>query len=395
MSPLLGAAGVALVWGAVTAVHRRRVRRRRRRGKSGSSAGDDASLLGYTGDACVAGIRRARRHRVVLRGRVGEDGDALDPLPLDVCIAAPPAALRGQLNPTHPTRKAAKGLREDDVIAVDDDDEDEGDGDEDDDDDDDAVVVLYVLDPEPILFGAATLFAFAQAAYGSTPGTVESVFRRMYVVGVGHAASSFALDGSGLDTARLRQIRRRDFPPRDHPTVKPGRGVNAAATRFVDGVVHEVIPFVEHRVLRLHRSSAATDAAAGPPGRRGAAERETKRGRRKRRVRRAVMGASFSAVAALQMMIRHPGVFADFVMGSPSVVFDPEVLDDLVSAKGKVKRGMDGEEEEEEGETGVLVLLGDKEHEVGTDAGRVLFCLRAYPRDGKRKSEPPAAARDD
>jgi hypothetical protein len=31
--------------------------------------------------------------------------------------------------------------------------------------------------------------------------TVENVFRRMYVVGVGHAASSFALDSAGQGLA--------------------------------------------------------------------------------------------------------------------------------------------------------------------------------------------------
>jgi hypothetical protein len=48
-------------------------------------------------------------------------------------------------------------------------------------------------------------------------------------------------------------------------------------------------------------------------------------------------------------MIRHPGVFADFVLGSPSVVFDPEVLDDLVNTKGVTgfDRGLGGREDGE------------------------------------------------
>jgi hypothetical protein len=80
------------------------------------------------------------------------------------------------------------------------------------------------------------------------------------------------------------------------------------------------------------------------------------------------VGASFSAVAALQVMIRHPGVFSDFVMGSPSVVFDPEVLDDLVEVNNiHIVKGEEGEREgeEEEGEVvGALVLIGEKEHAV-------------------------------
>lgn len=155
-------------------------------------------------------------------------------------------------------------------------------------------VVIYVLDPEPILFGAAALFAFSQAAYGSVPGSVEAVFRRVYVVGVGHAADSFALDGSGLDTAALRQMRRRDFPPRDHPTLMPGRGHNAAAARFVDGLVQQVIPFVEDRVLGLHPRGTGGKRQSG-----GATPRP-------RGVRRAILGASYSAVAALQVGRNQP-----------------------------------------------------------------------------------------
>lgn len=190
---------------------------------------------------------------------VGENGDQLDPLPLDVCIAGPPAAAAASSSSSssHATHDVHDGLfpngnaRE---RARD------GDGggedDENDDREEEDVVVLYVLDPEPMMFGAAALFAFAQAAYGAhAPGSVEAVFCRMHVVGVGHAAGSFGLDGGGLDTAALRRVRRRDFCARDHPAIKPGRGRNAAAARFVDGLVDEVIPFVEERVLGLHRGA--------------------------------------------------------------------------------------------------------------------------------------------
>ena len=172
---LCAAAGGALLW----AVFTKRKERRSLESQQGP---------GYTGDACVAGIRRARRHRVMLRGGVGEDGDVLEPLPLDVCIASPPKR--------HHT-KMYNGSSGNKMYDGDDDNDDEEGGED--------VVVLYVLDPEPLLFGAAALFAFAQAAYGSTPDSVESVFRRMHVVGVGHAAGSYGLDGAGLDTAALRQ----------------------------------------------------------------------------------------------------------------------------------------------------------------------------------------------
>ena len=45
-------------------------------------------------------------------------------------------------------------------------------------------------------------------------------------------------------------------------TLRSGRGRNAAAARFVDGIVHEVIPFVEERVLGLYRSSKNTSLSS-------------------------------------------------------------------------------------------------------------------------------------
>lgn len=107
-----------------------------------------------------------------------------------------------------------------------------------------------------------------------------------------------------------------------------------------------------------------------------------------------VPGASFSAVAALQVMIRRPGTFADFVMGSPSVVFDPEVLDDLVGAggvtggvTGSIARGGKANEGESEGEgegdeaVGALVLIGEKEHLGLRVAGNVHASLPDGARD--------------
>ena len=51
-------------------------------------------------------------------------------------------------------------------------------------------------------------------------------------------------------------------------------------------------------------------------------------------------------------------------MGSPSVVFDPEVLDDVVNAEQGVKEEL-GEEGDGDDEVGALILLGEKEHRVG------------------------------
>ena len=42
------------------------------------------------------------------------------------------------------------------------------------------------------------------------------------------------------------------------------------------------------------------------------------------------------------------------------MVFDPEVLDDVVN----VKQGVEEEEEEGDDEVGALILLGEKEHRV-------------------------------
>ncbi|CAE8667410.1 unnamed protein product, partial [Polarella glacialis] len=215
------------------------------------------------GDGAVAGLGRSRRHRFVLPGKEG-----LPDLLLDLLVASPPADV---------TRKMKEGPD----------------------------LVFYVFDPEPMLFGAAALFAYGQAAYFKSlepSAGAEAAFRRLHVVGVGHAAESFGLSESGFDSQALRNLRRRDFPPFDHPAVSPGRGRNAHARRFAEGLTDEVVPFVEQHLLGLSRD---------------------------RTVRRCLLGASYSAVMALQVLLLRPTVFRHFVLGSPSVCFDPKILEDV------------------------------------------------------------------
>ena len=246
-------------------------------------------MPGCEGDPLgIGGLRRIIRQRFALRPRLPA---CKHPLPLQISVATPPSRSISESSTSEPQ----------------------------------SPIVVYVLDPEPMLFGAAALFAYGQAPYGNS-GTAEAAYRRMYIVGVGHADAAFSLDGDGFDPVSLRNIRRRDFPPRDHPMYSEGRNRNAHAERFVDGLVEEVIPHVEGNLLGL----------STPP-------------------RRAILGASYSAVAALQAMLRHPSAFVDFVLGSPSVVFDPEVIDD-------VNGGSYAKTAQEAG-AGVLILLGEKERE--------------------------------
>ena len=54
--------------------------------------------------------------------------------------------------------------------------------------------MLYVLDPEPWLFGLTTLFAYQAFGYyarASEAASAEAVFHRTYIVGVGHAKAAF------------------------------------------------------------------------------------------------------------------------------------------------------------------------------------------------------------
>eukprot|EP00439_Symbiodinium_sp_Y106_P043445 s1459_g5.t1 len=196
-------------------------------------------------------VGRTKRHSHLVKGR-----DGLPPLALDILVAAPP--------------KRAPGPEEEPLI-------------------------FYVLDPQPLLFGSAALFAFGQASYfANSNACPEAAFRRMYVVGVGHASEDFCLSETGFDAQALRQLRRRDFPPRNHASILPGREPN----------VH----------------------------------------------------ARYSAVVALQTLLLRPGAFTSLVLGSPlpkmsdSMQFDiRSVKDSSSSAATCIAESVDGSPEAKPG----------------------------------------------
>ena len=76
---------------------------------------------------------------------------------------------------------------------------------------DSPAIVLYVLDPEPILFGAVCLQCYAGAGYyaSAAPDAPESSYRRLHVVGVGHRTADYGADARMWDGPRLRNLRRR------------------------------------------------------------------------------------------------------------------------------------------------------------------------------------------
>ena len=174
-------------------------------------------------------------------------------------------------------------------------------------------LLLYVLDPEPLLYATAALFAYTQAAYYPTAtehAGPEATFRRLYVVGVGHARREWGADGGGFEAAALRQLRRRWLPPFDHPSIQPGRAPNACAARLAAALGANVAPHVERRLLGL-------PAGAVVPS------------------QRALLGASYSSVLALQTLLVEGAstpAFGHLILGSPSVPFDPEILEQLATA---------------------------------------------------------------
>ena len=165
--------------------------------------------------------------------------------------------------------------------------------------------VLYVLDPEPILFGACCLHTYAGAGYfANAPSDApESVFRHLHIVGIGHAVAAYGADERSWDSNRLRALRRRDFPPCDHPTNNPARGENANSRRLATALATHVFLHVESNLL-------PQSATGGEPS-----------------VRRALLGSSYSAVLALQVLLCAPASVDAFILGSPSVPFDPEILE--------------------------------------------------------------------
>ena len=167
-------------------------------------------------------------------------------------------------------------------------------------------IVLYVLDPEPILFGAACLHAYAGAGYyGSAQFVPEHLYRRLHIVGIGHAATSYSANEKTWDTRQLRDLRRRDFPPRNHPANDPERGHNLRSANFATCLCQEIFPFVENELLGLRI----------PPGGLG--------------VKRVLLGASYSAALALQMLLVKDEEVDALILGSPSLPFDPELMEAL------------------------------------------------------------------
>ena len=168
------------------------------------------------------------------------------------------------------------------------------------------VLILYVLDPEPSLFGAAALHAYSGSGYyaSAPPSAPEARYRRIVVVGVGHARESYGADGRGWDATQLRSMRRRDYPPYDHPAITPGRQLNAHAARLSSAFASVIFPHVERALLGL----------SGPPA------------------RRALLGSSYTGSLALQVLLRSPSAVDAYILGSASVPFDPEILEMLEQA---------------------------------------------------------------
>ncbi|KAK3252509.1 hypothetical protein CYMTET_38192 [Cymbomonas tetramitiformis] len=197
-------------------------------------------------------------------------------------------------------------------------------------------LILYIMDPDPVLFGSAALFAFSQASYfaDSAEENEEVAFKHMWIVGIGHAGREYDLTNDGFDTAKLRALRRRDFPPRDHPAVgPPGRQPNAHAARLADGIAQQVIPYVEANII----SPGITPVVGRTLG-----------------CRRALLGASYSAVLALQVLLRQPTTVHEFILGSPSVPFDPEIMKELEGTSLDVSAVKNNQ-------AGALILYGDRE----------------------------------
>lgn len=219
------------------------------------------------------GIARTTRHTLVLPAA----GDDVGELPLDILIAQP----------------ASGGCGAGDAL------------------------ILFVLDPEPVLFGVAALHSYSGTGYfAQVLDAPEAAYRRLYVVGVGHSRESFASsaggsDGIPWDAAALRALRRRDFPPLDHPAIRQGKGRNAHAKRLAEAFASTIFPHVEVELLGLGRDA---------------------------RPRRALLGASYSSTLALQVLLASPEAVDAYILGSPSVPFDPIILEWLREAPASAHR---------------------------------------------------------
>jgi len=205
-------------------------------------------------------------------------------------------------------------------------------------------IVFYVLDPFPILFGAAALHAYSTSGYfSSAPATnPETSFRRMHVVGIGHSLSDFEADAQGWNNVALRQLRRRDFPPFDHPSIRPGRAQNENAARLAKALTTDVVHYVEQQLLGLQATP-----------------------------RRVMLGASYSAVMALQGALHHPDVLDDLVLGSPSIPFDPQFMQTL----GMLQLPTDAAGQKKN--MGAFIAVGAEEREPEPEPGDTRLCSRA------------------
>ena len=171
--------------------------------------------------------------------------------------------------------------------------------------------VLYVLDPEPILFGAACLACYAGGGYFASAHSdaPERVFHNLHVVGIGHRSADFSANPRSWDVAGLRDLRRRDFPPHNHPSRDPTRQANEHSRRLASALSELVFAHAERQLLGLDRQHVAG---------------------------RALLGASYSAALALQVFLHEnaPGAqramrTTNLILGSPSLPFDPELIEQL------------------------------------------------------------------
>ena len=172
--------------------------------------------------------------------------------------------------------------------------------------DDRRALILYVLDPEPSLFAAACVHIYAGSGYyaNAPADSPEARYGRVHIVGVGHSREAFSADANGWDAASLRYLRRRDFPICNHPSVLAGRGPNLHAQRLAAAFSTTIFPFAE-----AHLGISDGDG-----------------------VSRALLGASYTSVLALQVLLASPAATDAFILGSPSVPFDPVILDTLRAA---------------------------------------------------------------
>lgn len=219
-------------------------------------------------DQPVLGVARGSRHEHTLPAT-----DTLPALALDILIAPPPAA-------------GAVGR----------------------------ATVLYVLDPEPILFGAACLAAYAGAGYyaSARDDAPEAAFKSMFVIGIGHRAADCSANETTWDSVKLRDLRRRDFPPHNHPSRDSTRKPNLHSQRLAEAMSERLFTHIERDLLHLDSGEVGA---------------------------RTLLGASYSAALALQVFLHDEALRAQgtapaaplqhLILGSPSLPFDPELMERL------------------------------------------------------------------